>query len=253
MRQQPNNSVCPITQEKLNVPIFKVVHENGTVIGYSLSMLIMYIIQTGSHLEPTTRRPFNRIELTRMDRMARDAGLCLPSVVSAVFDPVKQLQVIANSRASEVFDDASGVMNIDLDNISYMIMSKDKYMFDIGRMYIFPSFKTHALISAAIDKTKTLHYIDKRIEQMKRMQFRFRSNRTRIISFVSKIRERIYALRIPNVDRMLMDAVDDMNDTNIDTSDMEDCSVSTIEEFMTCVDSQFETIFNDDIYDSFLN
>jgi hypothetical protein len=74
-RNKPRNTSCPITQDKLENPIFRYITETGHVVGYCLGSLIQWIKTEGKPIDPMTKDEYNPIVLKRLDREAKRAGL----------------------------------------------------------------------------------------------------------------------------------------------------------------------------------
>jgi hypothetical protein len=90
IRRKPRNRDCPITLEPLKRPVFVHVSETGYPRGYSLESLIQGILVTGKATDPITRVEYNAVELKRMDREAKQAGLQVGSAWAAIHDPERR-------------------------------------------------------------------------------------------------------------------------------------------------------------------
>lgn len=66
---------------------FNFFRPNGSYVAFNVDSLVRYILATGDFSDPETRIPFSDEDLDRIDRLARDEGLGLSSVLKARHDP----------------------------------------------------------------------------------------------------------------------------------------------------------------------
>lgn len=148
VRRLPGNKTCPISQEQLRATgtkVFRVIMENGAVIGFDAVALAQYITASGDGLEPTTRRPFTRLELQRLDQVVKSTKPDMPSCVEVVFDP--KMQMLAEMRRSldELEEEHQTGLRLCLDVLGTFPTST------ICSEFVLPRFITHATACAMFD------------------------------------------------------------------------------------------------------
>jgi hypothetical protein len=109
IRNHPKNVNCPLTQDKLEKPIFRYITDLGYVHGYCLASLLEWIKIQGKPIDPVTKNEYNIVELKRMDREAKQHGL-LPAQSPTMYElctDAKHQQAYEMKREHEAFQSLS--------------------------------------------------------------------------------------------------------------------------------------------------
>jgi hypothetical protein len=159
VRNRPRNENCPLTQDKLEKPIFRYITDDGFVHGYSLESLIDWLVAQGKPIDPKTRQIYNVIELKRMDREAKQHGLNKPSVyercTSDVFRRYYQAQRDRAEQKLIVGDAIQRVLGI----IKFAWQIHFAPEVPILLFECYPIFTEQILIMATLDKACALEIL----------------------------------------------------------------------------------------------
>ena len=85
-----DNTMCPLTQEDLEDPVFVRVTSSGYRRGFSLESIADYFLSSGSVLDPVDREPFTQDDLVRMDAALKVHGIERKSVANITSDAEQQ-------------------------------------------------------------------------------------------------------------------------------------------------------------------
>jgi len=183
---------------------------NGSVVGYNLESIAAYIILTGSNVEPTTRKPFLPVELSRMDRQVKANGLQFDSVYEAVFSVKKQLQRVMEEKAVETFESVLEDAGEDFAVLLALLNSPSTEVRVISN-YIIPSVRENVLVAAIMHRQRTLQFVETRYNELERSPFRHDSIRNTILTALRTITTDIHQLSIGNASAHIISAMNDID------------------------------------------
>lgn len=70
-RNWPRNFVDPVSNDVLEPPIFKHVSPSGHTTGFTATLLVDYLVNSGNFTHPETRVPFLKCEISRLQRVSQ--------------------------------------------------------------------------------------------------------------------------------------------------------------------------------------